>query len=783
MVYQKIIEKIRTIPIELIAEFIRLSEDIEWGGAFTFKQVLTSRAFEPVNTLKTKNRKWFGNLENSKINESTFSPVYATQDLKPIDPEVTANYLTQDGPFSQLFSAFEFRPQQISMLKATANALSQGNHLFVEAGTGTGKSLAYLVPAAEWATQNNARVVISTNTINLQEQLVKKDIPDMVRALGINVRASVLKGRANYLCPRRLEILRQRGVESQDEMRVLAKVLCWLWEDGTGDRSEINLNSPDERMTWVKLSADDEGCQGEICVTRFGGNCPFYQAKQNALSSHLVIVNHALLLSDVVSNNRVLPEYKHLIIDEAHHLEDATTSALSIRVTRYEIERLLHELGGTNSGNLGYLLGLLRKKTAPRIIDRFLQIIENLQDLMIQGSHNITGFFRDVEVFLSDQRENQSTLSYNQQERITPGIRTLPIWSKLEVSWEQTRDRLKGILSQLTLIHNLATESELFQIEEIADVLSTISFVQKQLLEYVTSIQSLISEPKTNEVYWIEFNPTSNVLALQLAPLHVGTLMEKHLWQEKTSIILTSATLTTNNQFDYLRSRLNAEHADELILDSPFDFEKSALVYLVNDMPEPSDINGFQRAIEHALLSLGKAAQGRMMALFTSYSQLKKTSQAISAPLANEGITVFEQGGGASANTLLEFFKETDKAVLLGTRSFWEGVDIPGDALSILVIVKLPFDVPSDPIVAARSETFDNPFKEYSLPEAILRFRQGFGRLIRTKTDRGVVVVLDKRILTKAYGKSFLDSLPKCRTQIGRLNESTSAIRRWLQIK
>jgi ATP-dependent DNA helicase DinG len=247
-------------------------------------------------------------------------------------------------------------------------------------------------------------------------------------------------------------------------------------------------------------------------------------------------------------------------------------------------------------------------------------------------------------------------------------------------------------------------------------------------------------------------------------------------------VILTSATLTTAGEFDYLRGRLNAVDADELALGSPFDYERSALLYLVNDIPEPNDRNGYQRGVEHALIQLCRATGGRALVLFTSYDQLKRTSQAISPVLARHDIQVYEQGEGASPHTLLENFRTSDRAVLLGTRAFWEGVDVPGEALSVLVIVKLPFDVPSDPIISARSETFDDPFYQYSLPEAILRFRQGFGRLIRTQYDQGVVAVLDRRILTKRYGRLFLDSIPSCSIRSGPLANLPGAAARWLNI-
>jgi len=318
--------------------------------------------------------------------------------------------------------------------------------------------------------------------------------------------------------------------------------------------------------------------------------------------------------------------------------------------------------------------------------------------------------------------------------------------------------------------------------EELEDTLGSLASVYRRLTEAENYIDALVNRPDESYVYWVEIMPNTNRLALHVAPLHIGPLMEKYLWHEKSSVILTSATLTTNNEFDYIRNRLNADEADELVLGSPFDYENATLLYLVNDIPEPNEANAYQREVDSAIIRLAKATGGRMLALFTSYAQLKRTSQNIGPAMVDSGIQVFEQGEGASPNTLLETFRETDKAVLLGTRAFWEGVDIPGEALSVLVIVKLPFDVPSDPIIAARAETFEDTFNEYNLPEAILRFRQGFGRLIRTQSDRGVVVILDRRVLTKKYGRQFLDSLPLCTRKVASSLELPAAAARWLNI-
>ncbi|MBN2502509.1 MAG: hypothetical protein JXB38_17135, partial [Anaerolineales bacterium] len=284
------------------------------------------------------------------------------------------------------------------------------------------------------------------------------------------------------------------------------------------------------------------------------------------------------------------------------------------------------------------------------------------------------------------------------------------------------------------------------------------------------------------QIYWVEIHPQQHRLTLEAAPLHIGHLMEEYLWHDKLSVILTSATLTAAGEFNYIRNRLNAFDADEIFLGSPFDYETSTLLYIPDNIPEPADRNGHQRAIERSLAQLCIATGGRALVLFTSYAQLQRTSEAIAPTLADHGIQVYEQGEGASPHALLESFKTSEAAVLLGTRAFWEGVDVPGEALSVLAIVKLPFAVPSDPIVAARSETFEQPFYEYNIPEAILTFRQGFGRLIRTQFDRGIVAVLDRRVLTKQYGRLFIESLPQCTMEIGPVQDLPRAAQQWLGI-
>jgi len=563
---------------------------------------------------------------------------------------------------------------------------------------------------------------------------------------------------------------------------VLAKVLVWLQNTRTGDRAELNLNGPAEREVWGRISAEDEGCTGETCIKRTGGICPFYRARQAAQSAHLLVVNHALLLSDVATGNRVLPEYQTLIVDEAHHLEDATTNALSFRVTQWDVERLLRELGGPHAGAIGWLLAAAQEVLRPDEFVAFEQLAHYAADLAFQFEHHTRQFFTAVEQFLLEQREGRPVGAYAHQERILPATRTLPAWADVEGVWDEAEHILVTLIeTQAKLMQGLAEILPSLP-EEDEELFSAFGNLYRRFTELQINLEGLVFKPDSQRIYWAEINTNSTRLALNAAPLHIGPLMQRYLWHEKTSVILTSATLTAAGEFSYLRNRLYAEDADELSVGSPFDYENAVLLYIANDIPEPGDRQGHQRAVETGLINLCGATGGRALVLFTSYEQLRRTSQAIAPVLAKHEILVYEQGEGASPHSLLETFRSSDRAVLLGTRAFWEGVDVPGEALSVLVMVKLPFDVPSDPIVAARAETFEDPFYQYSLPEAILRFRQGFGRLIRTQFDRGVVAVLDRRILSKRYGRLFVESLPTCTTLVSPLANLPRAAKQWLNL-
>lgn len=774
--YSRLLDIALELPLDLLAEIVRLSENVVWGADYVFRYAFNQKNKEP---LTAKSGKLSGPIYTDPL-PTEYEPLQPVDNPQPLNVEEITSMIEHGGAFSQLYPQFEHRSEQVELCRSVANTLSNHHHLLAEAGTGVGKSIAYLLPAASWALKNKTRVVISTNTLNLQDQLINKDIPDIRSLLGKNLRTSILKGRNNYLCPRRLEQLRRMEPETPDEMRMLAKMLVWLQSTKTGDLSEITIIGPTERAIWSRISANDEGCTSDACVGRMGGICPFYRAKQAALQSHIVIVNHALLLADVATGNRVLPEYDYLIIDEGHHLEDATTNALSFRVTQSDVDRSLRELGSPKTGVLGQTLSQTRALLEPGQIAQLDQIVQKTTDFAFHFQNAFKHFFNILNHFLAEQRDGRSLGNYPQQVRITPSTRTLPSWEEIELVWEDTQNTLHPLSDSLEMIArslgNILDNGD----DELADLISNLTNLYRRFTEYDDNISSMVFDPNPDLIYWIETKPQNNQITVEAAPLHIGKLMEDYLWHQKSSVTVTSATLTTAGNFEFIRNRLNAWDADDISLGSPYDYENSTLIYIPENMPEPNERVPYQRAIERGLITTCNATGGRTLALFTSYSQLQATSNAISQPLGKNGIVVFEQGQGASSHALLESFRSTEKAVLLGTRAFWEGVDIPGEALSVLAITRLPFSVPSNPITAARSETFENPFYEYSIPEAILTFRQGFGRLIRSHQDRGVVVLFDKRVISKQYGQLFIDSLPQCTVQRGKLEDLPKAASKWL---
>lgn len=721
-------------------------------------------------------------------------PLKPKEDIKPLNVNEVAATLATDGPFAKLFPGYEAREPQVDMLRKVVDAFNKNTHTFVEAGTGTGKSLAYLIPAMMWAIQNGERVVISTNTINLQEQLADKDVPLVIDVLGNQGRAAVMKGKGRYMCQLRLNDLRKIGPRTLDEVRVMTKILIWLPNTLTGDADELFMPAPGERAAFQHLSAQNPACNMNTCTAT---DCYFYQARRLAESAHVVIVNHALLLADIAVENRALPEYTRLVIDEAHHLESAATDSLTFRIDREEMGRALGELGrssnqgGTNRRSQGLLNDIATQARRSLAVDQSGGVeilVDASANAVAKAFTQVAGFFDVLMDFFAD--ETAQPADYAQRIRVTRQVRNRSGWGQLEIAGDNMCKELNMLTKALDSIFRALNDLP-DTIEGFDMLLARLNGSIRFTTEASEQINKMILKPNDESIYWVEIENRRNstrgpMLSLNVAPLRVGPRMQEHLWKAKASVIMTSATLRTAASdskslptFNYIKDRLNAHTADELAVGSPFDYKSSTLVYLVTDIPEPNQ-PGYQQALERGLITLYRASQGRGLGLFTSYQQLRATSRVISPELLKDDITVYEQGDGTSRRVMLEQFRAADRAVLLGTRSFWEGVDIQGEKLSALAICKLPFDVPTDPIFAARSETFQNSFSEYSVPESVLKFRQGFGRLIRSRTDRGVVAIFDKRLISKNYGSAFLNSLPGPTIQRGTIVEMGKATEAWL---
>jgi DNA polymerase-3 subunit epsilon/ATP-dependent DNA helicase DinG len=789
--YMKMFERACDMPVKILEEIVKHAQKIDWPPGIFFADALkaSSRgAFSAGSIgaqLKAKGLAPKGQGPIFKPKTSG-KPLRPNEDIEPIDTSAIAALLEDNGAFEQTFPHFEHRPQQVQMLRAVSEAFNEGQHLLVEAGTGTGKSIAYLLPAIHWAVKNGRRVLVSTNTINLQEQLAAKDVPDLQRILPFEFRAAVLKGRSHYLCPSRLQMMRRQGPANADELRVLTKVLLWLPSTVNGDGDELFIPNPAERAVWTRLSAESEGCTAEKCAA---ADCFFHRARQEAEAAHVLIVNHALLLADVAVANRALPEYDYLIIDEAHHLEDAATDQLSFSISRAQLKRFLQEIGrldrSKTDGLLADVVGRIRHSAPQEVADKVDQFAVKIADGVDRAGVFAEELFDQLIDFAKQNVEGRS--DYAQRVRITAGLRTQPAWSNIEIAWENLGAPLLAVADGLARLGGALRDMVEYDIPDYDEVTARVGSYARSLDETRRNMKAILTEPQATDIYWIEMEENRSgrgadrtLLNINSAPLHVGPLIQKHLWQAKQSVVLTSATLRTAKTFNFVRSRLSAEDMDELAVGSPFDYKSSTLLYLVTDIPEPGQ-PGFQQALDKGLIALTTAMQGRTMVLFTSYASLKATSKGITPSLTQSDIFVYEQGDGSSRRQLMENFKNAERAVLLGTRSFWEGVDVPGEALSCLALTRLPFAVPTDPIFAARSETFgETAFMDYSVPDAILKFRQGFGRLIRTKNDRGIVAVFDKRLLTKQYGQQFLQSLPDCTVRRGPHAELAKAAAAWM---
>jgi DNA polymerase-3 subunit epsilon/ATP-dependent DNA helicase DinG len=656
------------------------------------------------------------------------------------------------GSLEKSLNGFESRPEQVEMAKAVADAIENEEHLIVEAGTGVGKSLAYLIPSVLFAIRSGKKVVVSTNTINLQEQLIGKDVEITSGALeefgekADLMRAAQLKGRANYVCFKRW----QNAVLSTDpndvESKLLSKLLVWMRDTETGDRSELALG----RLTplFGRFSA-----QGAIMCPSNEGPCFLRKARNQANASNVVVINHALLMSDIAMGGGLLPDHDVLIVDEAHHLESAATTHLGFSVNQFQLENELRQLTG-NRGHLARLAATISKGVV-NALDASTNIAAQATEAVEAAIQNASVMFDlAAEIAASAARGSQQ----QSEIRLTEGVRKQPIWSDLEIAWENANARLLEVSEHIGELCEQASATK----DSSAEGLVLDAYAVKDSVEAaVTSLRQAIPEPEDDSVYWLRAQSGNRGTNINGAPLDVSKKLNQALFEGDRSVILTGATIAYEKSFERYRNSIGLDSGNDLVLGSPYDYKKNTLIAVPEDLPAPGD-PGFANATADVLVDIARSSAGRVLVLFTSISALDNARKAISSVLGREGIRVIAQGADGSPARIMRMLAEDGPTIALGTSSLWEGVDLQGASLDALVMARLPFPVPSDPIVAARSEQFEDGFGEYSIPEAVQRFRQGFGRLIRSRTDRGVFVILDNRIVTKSYGVKFQRSLPRC---------------------
>ncbi|MBN2020046.1 MAG: hypothetical protein JW749_07470 [Sedimentisphaerales bacterium] len=661
------------------------------------------------------------------------------------------------GAISRAFKGYERRLEQVKMAKVVQEALGGKYHLVVEAGTGVGKSLAYLVPAIERAVIQSSRVIISTFTISLQEQLINKDIPSLGESWPWRFKAVLAKGRGNYLCKRRLEFAMRRQIGLFDQFGdALAEISDWAKQTRDGSLSDLPF-MPDARV-WDAVRAEHGNCRGRRCG--HFASCFCQRARRELENANVIVTNHALLFSDLALREddvSILPEYKWVIIDEAHNIERVAEEHFGIDISTGAVRFLLDGLYNprTHKGLLVYTQG------------------GKLTDLVVKAGEAAGEFFRRVRQWYENNEERgPSTSSVRGNGRCYKNF---------------VEDNVSGHFKELQrglaqLAKQTKDEDERFELTRNINRCSAL----------LQDLEAFLQQSKQDYVYWVEVSENRReAIHLKSAPLNVGPDVKRCLFDKFESVVMTSATLSSGSTpdnnirgrasspraveeknrggFEFFTKRVGLEEFKGLCVGSPFDYQRQVTIYIEKDLPEPNDEKFVESACE-AVKKYILQTQGRAFVLFTSYQMLENFAKQLAEWLEENNIELLQQGVGFDRSSLLRKFKRDGRHILFGTDSFWQGVDVAGEALSNVIIVRLPFAVPDTPLLAGRlakiKEEGGNPFVEYQLPLAIIKFKQGFGRLIRTKTDTGIVVILDSRILSKFYGRRFLAAIPKCRTEV-----------------
>ncbi len=798
-VFLALLQRIKQMDMGLLRFILGIGEPADWSLTPLFRAELEAReaAGEKPKNIMQWIKPYDGQLHLGEREKPEGEPA-------PVSREIVFEVLGPGGVVASAFPAYEHRTQQMTMAQAVTDALATGKHLMVEAGTGTGKSLAYLVPAFAWAKKNGEKIAISTHTINLQEQLWEKDIPFLQKALQgtplEGVKAALVKGRPNYICLRKWEE-EATGADfltSQEERGFHIRLASWLSETTTGDKAELNLAGDGERF-WQNVMSERETCLGPKCKW-YRNHCFAYRARRKAADADIMVLNHAMVFADINSGNEILPPYRHLVFDEAHHLEDVATNNLGINLESRDVALALVHL--VRSAGQGFLYQLRRRVPREQRIPARPPVglpsedhIEKLIDLTFATRSACDELFR-LCADLVESRGGGDDEAGAGAMRLTDSVRFGPLWQTIEAARGNAVLRLNQLSKGLQALSEALEEFEP-PIKELESLQVDIVKQSGILNGSAKAIDAVLLKPAEGDVVWIEVGARreNQRVALRAAPIDVGEVLKEKVFNKLRSVVMTSATLSVSGGFDHLKLRLGlAEHGpDRLssgIMTSPFAYRQQALLCIPEDLPNPKSVTDrdFTRSVENFLKEYLVRAGGQTLVLFTSHRQLRQVYGSLKDHLEGEGLFLLGQGLDGSRGRLVEEFKSAERAVLFGSASFWEGVDIPGDGLTSVILVKLPFMPPDDPVMQARIENLEarglSSFAHLSLPQAVIRFKQGFGRLIRTKTDRGVVIVLDNRLSPRQtrYGAQFMRSLPQPQVFTGPASAVIDRAIGWLKL-
>ncbi|MDB4900677.1 MAG: helicase c2 [Gemmatimonadetes bacterium] len=741
----------------------------------------------------------FGIVDNQATALYVVVEVPKADEKKRLDPVSVANDLGPNGLVAAEHARYEDRASQRAMAATIARVYNEGGVGLLEAGTGVGKSLGYLVPALRWAAANGERTIVSTNTINLQEQLVGKDLPFLARALtDQKVSFALLKGWRNYLCKARLEQATSGAAQLFDDGLANEVRALGAWASRTSDGSLADLAVPPRPEVWDEVSAEGDLCTRMKCP--HFESCFVFKARRAAANADVIVVNHHLLLSDLAvrraaqncDDAAVLPAYGRLVVDEGHHLEDAAATHLGATVTRRGLVRLVNRLDRRGKGLLPMLATRL-SASKDLLSTASLDLVEARLEPAVQGLREKSAMLFDLlDLFI--QESGQSVV------RLSQGFASHPIWKAgLTTALESTLGEIELLAEGLRLVRERIEGSTTLD-EELAPLLNEMRSVTKRLQANGDGLpRGLAPPPDDDSVRWVEVRGKERSVVVSSVPLDLAPILREDLFKRLDSTIVTSATLTASSgdvahdahRFDFLAARLGLDDAElaptTAVFPSPFAYATQSLLAIPSDIPAPNvDADGHRAAVTRIVLDVADASDGGLFVLFTSHREVRQLSNELRARGTERRWPLLVHGD-ESRDALLSRFRESGQAILLGTASFWEGVDVPGDALRGLVIAKLPFRVPTEPVTAAQCEAIvargGDAFAEYMLPHASLRLKQGFGRLIRTSTDRGVVVVGDPRIVTKRYGRGLLEALPPAPRAIGRWAQLAERVREFYGVR